>query len=166
MQYVRKGDVFNQDMSVKTMVYQASILFSSLYLYIYISNIRDIYICIIYIYIYHSLSFIVFFFRFCFAKLLLQKCVLSSYVLQVHTCIGVTYLYILVHCPLYQICSFKLFSSIKQDAPKVVLSLEAGSLFLCKNKRQGWGLFLFSRVTNLQCVQGQSLSSKRVHLIR
>ena len=58
MQYVRKEDVFNQDMSVKTMVYQASILFffCSLYLY-YIPNTRSIYIYISYI-IYHILYII------------------------------------------------------------------------------------------------------------
>lgn len=50
MQYVRKEDVFNQDMSVKTMVYQASTLF---FFFIFIYLIYVIYISYIYIIHYH-----------------------------------------------------------------------------------------------------------------
>lgn len=73
MQYVRKGDVFNQDMSVKTMVYQASILFSSLYLYIYIYLTYVIYIYVSYIYISFTIIYRFFFFSFLFRKTTITK---------------------------------------------------------------------------------------------
>lgn len=126
MQYVRKEDVFNQDMSVKTMVYQASTLFSSLYLYylIYV-----IYISYIYIIHYHLFRFI----SFLFLKTTITK--VRTLVLYF---IG-TYMYRrnLSTCSLSFILDVALilFSSIKQDAAKVVVLLEIKSYSVCKNKQ-------------------------------
>lgn len=66
MQYVRKEDVFNQDMSVKTMEYQASTLFFSvilmytiymIYIYTYVACIYIIYKYRLLYTFFHFLSF-------------------------------------------------------------------------------------------------------------
>lgn len=136
MQYVRKEDVFNQDMSVKTMVYQASTLFSSLYLYylIYV-----IYISYIYIIHYHLSLF-----SFLFLKTTITK--VRTLVLYF---IG-TYMYRrnLSTCSLSFILDIALIIlfDLRQDAPKIVLLLEIKSYFLCKNKQyHGANLFRITK---------------------
>lgn len=136
MQYVRKEDVFNQDMSVKTMVYQASTLFSSLYLYylIYV-----IYISYIYIIHYHLSLF-----SFLFLKTTITK--VRTLVLYF---IG-TYMYRrnLSTCSLSFILDVALIIlfDLRQDAPKIVLLLEIKSYFLCKNKQyHGANLFRITK---------------------
>ena len=77
MQYVRKGDgvqpgYVGENYGVSSVNSFFFIIF--IYIYIYLTYV-------IYIYVSFTIIYRFFFFRFCFAKLLLQKCVLSSYVL-------------------------------------------------------------------------------------